>query len=145
MLYRVTNYATLPCFSLDFLSDGESFHLLDGTPSPIKLVNMKGSLYLSEATVIDYAEFYLSNLQADGGDIYFIREVEDLTFLGSLAHDQVREIEQHHEQPKAYKNNDSGGYVIEADIYYDAALLKSYIYVSDNGEIEIQPREQLVN
>ena len=53
LLYRLTNYATLPAFSMDFLSDGEQFLYLDGTSSPIYKVNALGDLILNENTRID--------------------------------------------------------------------------------------------
>ena len=71
MVYRITNFATLPSFSLDFLSNGESFHLLDGSPEPINLVNTIGELYLNDSNVIDYIQFYLSNIRGNDGDILY--------------------------------------------------------------------------
>ena len=38
MAWRLTNYATLPAFSLDFLGDGTDFLFLDGTPKPFAMV-----------------------------------------------------------------------------------------------------------
>jgi len=34
-IYKVTNYASLPSFTFEYLSDGTFFHYLDGTESPI--------------------------------------------------------------------------------------------------------------
>jgi len=47
MRVRLINYATLPSFSLDFLSDGSSFYLLDGSADPIEKVYRLGVLALS--------------------------------------------------------------------------------------------------
>ena len=144
MVYRITNYATLPSFSLDFLSDGESFHLLDGSPSPINLVNMKGSLYLTESNVIDYADFYLSNIQGEDGDIYMLRNLEDAPFIDSLGRDQQLELERKHTQPEVAKDSDSGNFVVLADLFYGGTLLKAAIVVDNSGKIEIQPQEMIM-
>ena len=145
MLYRITNYATLPSFSLDFLSDGESFHLLDGSPGPINLVNMKGSLYLTESNVIDYAGFYLSNIRGEDGDIFMIRDLDDAAFTESLGKDQRMELERKHTQPEVAKDTNSGNFVVLADLFYGGTLLKAGIVVDNSGKIEIQPREMIMS
>lgn len=144
MLYRVTNYASLPSFSLDFLSDGESFHLLDGSPSPINLVNAKGTLYLSESNVIDYVEFYLLNIQGEDGDIYLIREVENLPFLDSLRLDQQIELKSKHVIPSVAINEDTGDFIVLCDLFYDGTLVQAGVSVTQGGQIDIQPRDMIM-
>ena len=145
MLYRITNYATLPCFSLDFLSDGESYHLLDGSPSPINIVNMKGALYLTESNVLDYADFYLSNIRGDDGDIYLIRDLDNLPFLDSLGNDQKMELHSRHAMPEAGKDTDTGNLMVIADLFYGGTLLKAGIIVDNSGNIEIKPHDMIMS
>jgi len=144
MVYRITNYATLPAFSLTFLSDGESFHLLDGSPSPLNIVNAKGSLYLSEANVIDYVDFYLGNIRSEDGDIYLLRDLERLPFIDSLATDQQMALKQKHEMPTVTLDNTTSQFVVIADLYYGGTLLKSAIYIDNNGQLDIQPRNMIM-
>ncbi|PCH99566.1 MAG: hypothetical protein COB76_05430 [Alphaproteobacteria bacterium] len=144
MIYRVTNYATLPSFSLDFLSDGESFHLLDGSPSPISIVNTKGTLYLTETNVIDYVEFYLENIRGDDGDIYMIGDVENLPFLDSLSLDQQVNLKQQHVAPSIAINEETEDFIVLCDLFYDGTLVQAGISVTTSGEINIQPREMIM-
>lgn len=144
MLYRMTNYATLPAFSLVFLSDGESFFLLDGSPAPINLVNKKGVLFLNETNVVDYVDFYLSNIQGEDGDIYLIRDLDNLPFVDSLERDQKMELERRHIEPQVTKDADTGRFVVLCDLFYTGTLLKSAVFVDDEGQIEIQPREMIM-
>ncbi len=145
MLYRITNYTTLPSFSLDFLSDGESFHLLDGSASPINQVNAKGVLYLTDANVIQYAEFYLSNIRGEDGDIYMIRDIDDLPFIDSLDIDQKIDLESRHTQPEVTKDPDNANYIVLADLFYGGTLISSAIIVDNSGNIEIQPRDMMMS
>ena len=144
MVYRVTNYATLPSFSLDFLSDGESFHLLDGSPSPIAIVNTKGTLYLTEVNVIDYVDFYLANIRGEDGDIYMIRDVENLPFIDSLGIDQQMELKNKHVQPSVAINDKTGDFIVLCDLFYDGTLVQAGITVTSNGIIDIQPRDMIM-
>lgn len=145
MLYRITNYTTLPSFSLEFLSDGESFHLLDGSPASINLVNSKGTLHLSESNVINYTEFYLTHIRGEDGDIYMIRNINDLPFIDSLETDQKMDLETKHTQPEVKKDTDSGNFIVLADLFYGGTLIKSGIIVDNFGKIEIQPRDMIMS
>lgn len=145
MVYRITNYATLPSFSLDFLSDGESYHLLDGSPTPINLVNGKGSLYLTESNVIDYVDFYMSNINGEDGDVYLIRDLESLPFLDSLSLDQQIELKQRHQDPEVMIEKDSGDFIVLADLFFGGTLLQSGVVVNASGQIDIQPRNMIMS
>ena len=35
LLYRLTNYASLPSFSFEYIGDGKTYHYLDGSAAPI--------------------------------------------------------------------------------------------------------------
>lgn len=145
MLYRVTNYATLPSFSLDFLSNGESFHLLDGSSNPIFNVNAQGSLYLTESNVIDYVAFYLLNVTAEDGDIYMIQDTEDLPFIDSLSLDQQIDLKTRHKPAEIAVDQTTGDFIVLADLFYSGTLLKAAITVTSSGEITIQPRDMLMS
>lgn len=145
MVYRVTNFATLPSFSLDFLSNGESFHLLDGSPDPINLVNTIGGLYLNESNVIDYIDFYLANIRGDDGDIYMIRDIENLPFIDSLSLDQQMDMKEKHVQPQVMIDKDTKNFIVSADLFYGGTLLQAGIIVDSRGELEIKPHNMLMS
>lgn len=144
MVYRITNYATMPSFSLDFLSDGESFHLLDGTAKAFEIVNAKGSLYLSENNVVDYVEFYLSNINTDDGDVFLIRDFDRMPLWETMDMHIQEDFKRKHEEPKVVLDEEKGNFIAVADLYFDGTLLKSAIIVENNGQIDIQPREMIM-
>ena len=144
-VYRITNYATLPSFSLDFLSNGESYHLLDGAPAPINSVNKSGALHLNEGNVIAYADFYLGNIRGEDGDVYMIRDIDSLPFIDSLGTDQQIDLKNRHESPSVKWDAGHNHYVLLADLFYGGTLLKSAILIDMNGMLEIQPQEMIMS
>ena len=145
MVYRITNFATIPAFSLDFLSDGERFHMLDGSITPINIVNALGSLYLTESNVIDYVDFYLTNIHADDGDIYMIRDVDNLPFIDSLSLDQQIDLKQKNVAPEVMLDKDTDQFIVVADLFYGGTLLKAGVVVDRNGTLEIQPYNMIMS
>ena len=145
MVYRITNYATLPSFSMDFLSNGESFHLLDGSNTPFQTVNQVGGLALHDGNVVDYVDFYLSNLTGEDGDIFLIRDPNALPFLDSLSLDQQIELKDRHQAPAVAMDENSGHFIVLADLFYDGTLLQAALDVSPQGAVDIHPREMIMN
>jgi len=145
MVYRITNFATLPSFSLDFLSDGETYLLLDGSPSPITTVNTRGSLYLTDVNVIDYVDFYLANIRGEDGDIYMIRDPDNLPFLDSLSLDQQIDLKQKHQSPSVVIDKDTGHFIVMSDLFFGGTLVQAGIIVESNGLLDIQPREMIMS
>jgi len=145
MVYRITNFATIPAFSLDFLSDGESFHMLDGSITPINIVNALGSLYLTESNVIDYVDFYLGNIRSDDGDIYMIRDIDNLPFIDSLSPDQQIDLKQRHVQAEVMLDKDNDQFIVAADLFYGGTLLKAGVIVERDGTLEIQPYNMIMS
>jgi hypothetical protein len=87
-LYRLTNRATLPAFSLHYLGDGEHFVALNGTANPIYTASERDPLQLAEASVIPYVEFFFSHVQGSEGEIFFVKDPQRTPLLASLDDDQ---------------------------------------------------------
>ncbi|MCI5060584.1 MAG: hypothetical protein MRY79_05885, partial [Alphaproteobacteria bacterium] len=83
-LYKVTNYASLPSFTFEYLGDGTFFHYLDGTEDPIHTVNDKGVLSLDKSNIMAYLDFYFSHISGEEGDIIVIHNPHDMPLLDSL-------------------------------------------------------------
>lgn len=144
-LYRLTNFATLPSFSLDFLGDGGQFYLLDGTADPIRLVNDRGCLSLNINNIIDYVAFYFHAVVSDDGDIYLIRDLRELPFLESLSIDQQILLKKRHRQVEVSYEDDAGIFILNADMYFDGTLMRADILVTDMGEITIRNASMLMS
>lgn len=65
---RLQDYDHLPSVRLDYVTDGVSFLLLDGSVDRMEEVNRSASVAVDEGTALSYLRFYLSRLvgHADG-------------------------------------------------------------------------------
>lgn len=144
MLVRLTNFATLPSFTLDFLSDGSSFYLLDGSPEPLQKVASRGGLVLNDANVIDYVGFFFKYVTTEEGDIYLIDNPDDMPFLDSLSLDQQLEIKRLHTDMEATYDRDNDVFLVKSDMYFAGVLLKATLMVVPDGDIEVTEHAMLM-
>lgn len=137
-LYKITNYASLPSFTFQYLSDGTFFHYLDGTEDPIYTVNAKGALTLDERSVLEYAAFFLEHVSGeDGEERYLITDPHDLPLLESLGPDAFEAVLRDHKSPHVDYDGGLDAYVIEADLYMDGMVTRGRIEVKTNGRLTI--------
>jgi hypothetical protein len=145
MLVRLTNYATLPSFTLDFLSDGSTFYLLDGSPDPLQKVAARGGLNLNERNVADYVDFFFKHVTTEEGDIYLIRDPDDMPFMDSLSLDQQIQIRRAHSDISVAYNRDDDTFSVTADLYFAGVLLKATLVVAPDGQIEVSNHAMLMS
>lgn len=134
-LYKVTNFASLPSFSFEYISDGTFFHYLDGTEDPIHTVNDKGALALDTNNIIDYLAFYFTHVGGDDGDVILITNPHDMPLLDSLdagAYDAVFA-----QYKPAIVNHENGVYKVETDLYTDSQLVRAQIEVGHKGRVKM--------
>lgn len=144
MIVRLTNYATLPSFTLDFLSDGTTFYLLDGSPDPLQKVAARGGLILTQQNVASYVDFFFKHVTTEEGDIYLIRDPDDLPFMDSLSMDQQIQIKRHHHEISVSYNRDDDSFEVMADMYFAGVLLKATLSVQPDGQIEVSNHAMLM-
>lgn len=144
MLVRLTNYATLPSFTLDFLSDGTTFYLLDGSPDPLQKVAARGGLVLTQQNVAAYVDFFFKHVTTEEGDIYLIRDPDDMPFMDSLSLDQQMQIKRHHTDIAVAYNRDDDTFSVTADMYFAGVLLKATLTVQPDGHIEVSNHAMLM-
>lgn len=135
-IYKVTNYASLPSFTFEYLSDGTFFHYLDGTETPIHAVNDKGGLTLDPNNVIDYTAFYFERAGDDEGDVMMIKNPSDMPLLDSLDQRAYDAVFNEHINPQVTLD-DSGNYFIEANLYKDTQLVRAKMEITHKGRVTI--------
>lgn len=145
MMVRLTNYATLPSFTLDFLSDGTTFYLLDGSPDPLQKVAARGGLILTQQNVADYVDFFFKHVTTEEGDIYLIRDTETLPFMDSLSMDQQIQIRRSHSEITVAYNREDDSFMVTADMYFAGVLLKATLAVQPDGQIEVSNHAMLMS
>lgn len=137
-VYKITNYASLPSFTFQYLSDGRFFHYLDGTEDPIYAVNAKGALNLDERTAVDYLAFFFTHVGGeDGEERQLIVNPHDMPLLESLGPDAFDALMRDHKAPAVAYDGGLDAYVVEADLYADGQVLRGTIEVKANGRVHI--------
>lgn len=144
-IYNVTNFASLPSFSFEYLSDGTFFHYLDGTEEAIHTVNDKGSLTLDRHNVLDYLNFYFSHVSDDEGDTAVIANINDMPLLDSLGPDVHAAVLNQHKPAEVHYDGGFDAYEIEADLYRDAQLVRAKIEVNTKGRVAIKDLKMIVH
>lgn len=143
LVYRLTNYATLPAFSIDFLGNGTDFFYLDGTPKPFSFVAARGALVLNPYTVLDYLSFYYSYVGEGDEEVVVIRGEEDIPGLqGAKALPRPALVEALESiSVKASANPE--GFHVTVPLYFGGALVFSGIFLHADGTPEIVSRRML--
>ncbi len=144
LLYRLTNHATLPAFSIDFLSDGQQYVYLDGTSQPIYRVNATGDLILNENTVLDYLAFFVHYVPGPEGEILLIDSNKKIFPTGVLDIDRHREMLYTHRDVKIDYDEELKSYKIKIPMYYGGALVKADINLDERGHLDIVDFQMLL-
>jgi hypothetical protein len=144
-LYKITNFASLPSFTFEYLGDGLFFTYLDGTDEPIYTLNDKGLLTLNEGSVLEYLDFYFAHAMIEDEEMYFIRNVHDMPLLDSLDMDSAAEVTRNHRPATVAYDAGFDKYTVEADIYAEGLMLRATIEVTASGRVTITHRRMIVN
>ena len=144
-VYKVTNFASLPSFSFEYLSDGTFFHYLDGTEEPIHTVNDKGMLTLDKTNVMDYLAFYFAHVGGDEGDIIVINNPHDMPMLDSLDAEAYDAVFSQHQLAKIHYDGGFDAYEIETDLYSDSQLVRAQIEVTTKGRVKIKGQKMIMH
>ena len=145
-LYRLTNYATMPCFTMDYLgSEAEDkFYTLDGLANTLYDVNDHDGIELSADTVVPYIDFFFAQVQGPDGDIYLIKSPEGLPMLGSLPQNQQDSVREHFVPLDVSEDPDNQSFKIRATLYYGGSLISAQINVHRRGLITIKDQTLLL-
>lgn len=144
-LYKITNFASLPSFTFEYIGDGRFFDYLDGTEQPIYTVNDKTVLSLNDRTVLDYLEFFLAHVMLEDDEMVFIRDARDMPLLDSLDPDSAYILEKNHKPPIVSYDAGFDKYTVEADIYSEGQMLRAILEVTASGRVSVTSRKMIVN
>jgi hypothetical protein len=143
-LYRLTNLATLPAFSFEYLGDGKRFYYLDGTPKALASVSAKNEIVLSQENILEYLDFYFMYILSEDGEIRLINDIDDHPRIASLPEDEKQHIKNHHKNTLVEYDEDSHSYNIEATLDNSGTLVRANIAISDKGLVRITDQKMLL-
>ena len=145
-LYKITNYASLPSLTFEFLSDGKFFHYLDATETPIHTVNDTGTLDITEDSVIPYLEFYFSHVDGgEDGDIIIINNPNDMPLLDSLDPEAYHAVFSQHKPAKIEFDGGFNAYEVETDLYINSQLVRAVLEVNVRGRVKIKDQKMIMH
>lgn len=144
-LYRLINYATMPTFSMMYLSNGEDFISIDGTATPIYLVNEKDPIRINEMNVIPYLDFFFSNVQGSEGDIFIIKDPRKMPFMDSLSQNQQQTVITSFRPLKVSNDTAVNVFRVSGTLYYGGGLLATTINVTPEGKLSFQEQSLLLS
>lgn len=125
-LYRLTNYATLPAFSLFYLGDEDNYTYLDGGVEGVHFYCVPDNLNLTTETILPYLDFYLIFVQLDVGEI---------NIRG--ARDQYNILEEFPEETEVEYDDIGKIYTINIPLYFDGTNMMATIQITHDGEVSI--------
>jgi hypothetical protein len=143
-LYRLINYATMPTFSMMYMSNGEEFLSMDGTANPIYTVNEKDGIRLNEMNVIPYLDFFFSNVQGSEGDVFLIKDPRKMPFMDSLTEQQQQGVIANFKPLKVTHDTVMHNFKVSGTLYYGGGLISSTIVVTPDGKLSFQDQNLLL-
>lgn len=143
-LYRLVNYATMPTFSMIYLSDGAEYISLDGTANPIYAVDEKDPIHLTEENVISYLEFFFSYVQGSEGDIFLIKDPLKMPFMNSLSAGQKQNMLSSF-KPLNVTADTAQNLKVSGTLYYGGGLISATIMIAPNGKMSFHDHALLLS
>lgn len=143
MLYRLTNFSSLPTFSMDFLSDGESYFYMDGTDTPIKHVQDSEKLVITEDTVIPYLNFYFCFVRLPEGEIILLKSPEEAAIIDLYDDERREEFDARPTPLKIDAPRENGPINVTAPALYDSSPIEAIISVEQDGTVITRPTRML--
>lgn len=143
LLYRLTNFSSMPIFTMDFIGDGERFHYLDGTELPIKQINIANGLQLNKDNVIAYLNFYFFNVRTEDGDTLILRNVEEGQSIDLYDDERRENLDVEPDDLKIEFDEELKVFNVFAPIYYLGALVDAKLIVMLDGTVIIHPLKLL--
>lgn len=143
LLYRLTNFSSLPTFSMDFLSNGETFHYMDGADTAIRTLVSAGELVLTESTIIPYLNFYYCYVRLPEGEIILLKNPAEAPQIDLYDEERREALDVVPEGIVIEKDGENGPFRVTAPALYDSSPMEVLITVSPDGQVVTQPKRML--
>jgi hypothetical protein len=142
--YRITNYASLPSFRLEYLGDGSSFYQIDGLADTLYKINDRAGFSLKMDSVVPYLRFFLQNVNVEEGEVFLVEDTAKLEFMESLDLAQKEHIEQNFKQPTANYEPALSAFIINCTLYFMGVLMHTSVRVDMDGVVSILDQTMLM-
>lgn len=145
MIFRLTNFSSLPTFSMDYLSNGETFLYMDGSEESILQLVKQGELVLSEQTVLPYINFYFCYVRLPEGEMMVLKEYAEATHADLYDTDRREELDVHPPEVRIERTESGETFRVTAPVLYDGTPMEVEIIVSADGCVKTTPKRMLTS
>ncbi len=143
LLYRLTNFSSLPTFSMDFISNGENFHYMDGADTAIRLMVDSGELDLNLDNIISYLNFYYCYVRLPEGEIILLKNPAEAPHIDLYDEERREALDVVPENAQIEHHAADGSFTILAPALYDSSPMEVLITVSKDGQVLTSPKRML--
>lgn len=143
LLYRLTNFSSLPTFSMDFLSNGEEFHYMDGADTAIRSMVDAGELELTEDNILSYLNFYYCYVRLPEGEIILLKNAEEAPFIDLYDEERREDFEVVPEGVSVSRDPETGTFTVIAPALYDSSPMEIEIRILSDGLVVTSPKRML--
>lgn len=143
LLYRLTNFSSLPTFSMDFISNGETFYYMDGADTAIRQMVTSGELELNEETIIPYLNFYYCYVRLPEGEIILLKNAEEAPQIDLYDEERREALDVIPEGVEIERDPATGGFLVLSPALYDSSPMQVLITVSKDGQVLTAPKRML--
>jgi hypothetical protein len=126
-LYKLTNYASLPIFTMEFLGSDAEYIFLDGSHATLIEANKKDGLRLSPRNILMYIDFFFSHVEGDDGEVHSYDQRAS-EFPAGLALTT----------PQINYDADTQAFSVNCQLYVDGSVMNAHIAVDKDGDVRIQ-------
>jgi hypothetical protein len=128
---------------MDFLSNGETFHYMDGADTAIRTLVEAGELVLTEETVIPYLNFYYCYTRLPEGEIILLRNAAEAAHIDLYDEERREALDVIPEGLAIDKDGENGPFRVTAPALYDSSPMEVLITVSADGRVATSPKRML--
>lgn len=143
LLYRLTNFSSLPTFSMDFISNGETFLYMDGADTAIRHMALAGELNLTAETVLPYLHFYYCYVRLPEGEIILLKDAAEAPHIDLYDEERRETLDVVPEGIQIEADPTTGGFLVLAPALYDSSPMEVLITVSADGQVSTSPKRML--
>lgn len=143
LLYRLTNFSSLPTFSMDFISNGETFFYMDGADTAIRHMVESGELLLTAETVLPYLHFYYCYVRLTEGEIILLKDAAEGSHIDLYDEERRETLDVIPEGVQIEQDPTNGGFIVIAPALYDSSPMEVLITVSADGQVSTSPKRML--
>ncbi len=144
-LYRLTNFASMPIFTLYYIGDGARFFYVDGTDAPLLTIEKLRELKLTPGNIIAYLNFYFFAVHLDDGEIFLVKDPSSYPYqdLDSFGIEPGVMIGPN--RPKyTIEMDEEGGFIVDTPLFVDGTLYQVRVLIDPHGRVRLSDRHMMI-